>query len=271
MSMLLRGGPWDGGPWHCRSAFRYYSGPDFANFDVGFRLVASAVHPSPYKLLRGGSWDFYSRACSSAHRYKCERENTDYDNGFRLVAPVTPSSPVFVLLRGGSWCTCTPKLCRSAFRGHYEPDDAIDDVGFRLAAPSSPSIASPSMPVLSDAFWESFNIDAARKALELPLGKQTYEWESPLASMCLWSTSPQGHGHWRDMRHGKAPFTAEDKAIIQGWVEAWEARQAKEAPALSLREDALQALFDIALALPPDACVKDAMMRVKTALESLPQ
>jgi hypothetical protein len=241
--------------------------------------VPSAPFPlsSSASILRGSSWLDNAGSCRSTFRLRSEPDYAGHYVGFRLVAPPL-SSFASALVRGGS-CNYAPWYCNSAFCNRIAPHYAGFGVGFRLTAPLSPSIASPSMPILSDACWESFSIDAAREVLDLPLGKQTCEWESPLDGMCTWEESPQGHDYWRDRLYGAAPLTAEDKAIIQGWVEAWEANQAKqakeakeakEAPALSLREDALQALFDIALALPPDACVKDAMTRVKTALESLP-
>ena len=43
---LLRGGSWNDGPGLCRSAFRYRCGPDYANFDVGFRVVCLPQGPS---------------------------------------------------------------------------------------------------------------------------------------------------------------------------------------------------------------------------------
>jgi formylglycine-generating enzyme required for sulfatase activity len=43
---LLRGGSWNDGPWDCRSAYRYHSRPDDADFFVGFRVVCLPQDPS---------------------------------------------------------------------------------------------------------------------------------------------------------------------------------------------------------------------------------
>jgi formylglycine-generating enzyme required for sulfatase activity len=43
---LLRGGSWNDGPWDCRSAYRYHSRPDDADFFVGFRVVCLPQNPS---------------------------------------------------------------------------------------------------------------------------------------------------------------------------------------------------------------------------------
>lgn len=39
MSRVLRGGSWYGSAWNARSAFRYYSTPDYGNYYVGFRFA----------------------------------------------------------------------------------------------------------------------------------------------------------------------------------------------------------------------------------------
>jgi len=45
---VLRGGPWDGTPLYCRSAFRHRIGPDYRHSHVGFRVVvAPASRTSP--------------------------------------------------------------------------------------------------------------------------------------------------------------------------------------------------------------------------------
>ncbi len=36
---VLRGGGWDRGPWHCRSAYRHSPTPDYRGAYMGFRIV----------------------------------------------------------------------------------------------------------------------------------------------------------------------------------------------------------------------------------------
>lgn len=82
---LLRGGPWDGAPWYCRSAVRYYYPPGSRDYVIGFRVVCEQGEKPTDKVVRGGSWDLSSRNCRSACRDFYYPISQGLNIGFRVV------------------------------------------------------------------------------------------------------------------------------------------------------------------------------------------
>jgi formylglycine-generating enzyme required for sulfatase activity len=92
-SHTLRGGSWDFGSRHCRSAHRFYVEPDEPIDNIGFRVVCLPQEAKPAQVaIRGGSharlnhpW-CRSTWCRSACRVVCHSPDyADDDIGFRVI------------------------------------------------------------------------------------------------------------------------------------------------------------------------------------------